>query len=164
MRLAAVFCMILVVLGISSAQQSDSNFPSGPQYLITGSPDFARSLQTPSLSLDAPLPGIPALPEVGPVVTDQPYVSNPELQQPNLFPIYYGYPQVDVVELTSQEPSRELPASMVDPGVSGMANAQSLRNLGFGVPLGDDAAYWKSHKPLAPHVYTNADVDRLRGQ
>ncbi len=164
MRLASSFCLLFTLMGISAAQ--DMSFSAGPQYLMTsGDPAFARSIATPTLSLDTPLPPIPSLPEVGPVVVDQPYIPNPVLEQlgPDLFPIYYGYPMPSVVESVSTEPPRELPASLVDPGVTGTTNAQSLRESGYGAPLGDIGAYWKIHRPHAPRVYTNADVERLHG-
>ena len=89
MRLASFCFWLFVLAGISAAQ--DMNFAVGPQYLMTsGSPMFARPIATPTLSLDAPLPPIPSLPEVGPPVADQPFVSNPEIQGPDLLPIYYG--------------------------------------------------------------------------
>jgi len=161
MRLVSLFCLSVVLVGISAAQ--DTNFSVGPQYLVTsGSPLFARPLATPSLSLGEPLPGIPNLPEIGPAVENQPYVPNPESpREPNLLPIYYGYPMISVVELTSAEPPRELPASITDVGVTGMTDAQSLRVRGYGVPVGDVASFWKTHKPHAPRVYTNADIQRL---
>ncbi|MFZ1140503.1 MAG: hypothetical protein WAN76_15075 [Candidatus Sulfotelmatobacter sp.] len=163
MRLGSLFCLLFLLVGITAAQ--DTNFPVGPQYLVTfGSPMFARPIATPTLWLDVPLPPIPSLPEVGPVIGNQPYIENPELQhEVDLFPIYYGYPMPSVVELTSAEPPRELPASIVDVGVAGITNAQSLREQGYGVPLGDTASFWKAHKPHAPRVYTNADVERLHG-
>jgi hypothetical protein len=164
MRLASSFCMLFALMGISAAQ--DMSFSAGPQYLMTsGDPAFARSIATPTLSLDTPLPPIPSLPEVGPVVVDQPYIPNPVLEQlgPDLFPIYYGYPMPSVVEIVSTEPSPELPASIIDPGVTGTPNAQSLRESGYGKPLGDVGAYWKTHGRHAPRVYTNADVERLHG-
>ncbi len=162
MRLGSLFCLLLTVVGVSAAQ--DSNFPTGPQYLITGSSEFARSISTPTLSLNSPLPPIPDLPEIGPVIGEQPYITNPALaQQPDLFPIYYGYPMASVVELGDTEPPRELPISIVDPGVAGMTTPQSLNESGYGVPLGDTASYWKTHKAHAPRVYTNADVERLPG-
>jgi hypothetical protein len=162
MRLASLFCLLVLLVGVTAAQ--DSNFPIGPQYLITGSPTFARPIATPTLSLETPLPPIPDLPEIGPVVGNQPYAVNPVLeQQPDLYPIYYGYSMPSVVEITDTEPPRELPASIVDPGVAGIVNAQSLSELGYGLPLGDTASYWKSHKPHAPRVYTNADIARLPG-
>jgi len=161
MRLASLFCLLVVLVGISAAQ--DTTFSVGPQYLVTsGSPLFARPVATPSLSLEAPLTGIPPLPEIGPAVENQPFVANSELRhEANLFPVYYGYQPVSIVEITSAEPPRELPASITDVGVIGMTDAQSLRERGYGVPVGDTASFWKTHKPHAPRVYTNADVARL---
>jgi hypothetical protein len=159
MRLMS-FAFFLLAAGICAAQ--DTNFPVGPQYLVTtDSTRYLRPIATPSLSLGAPLPGIPSLPQIGPAVENQPFVSNSEaLHEADLFPIYYGYPRSTVVELTSTEP-RELPASIGDAGVIGMTDAQSLRERGYGVPLGDAASFWKTHKPRAPRVFTNEDVQRL---
>jgi len=113
MRLASSFCLLFTLMGISAAQ--DMSFSAGPQYLMTsGDPAFARSIATPTLSLDTPLPPIPSLPEVGPVVVDQPYIPIPALEQlgPDLFPIHYGYPMPSVVESFTNEPPRELPPSL----------------------------------------------------
>lgn len=63
-----------------------------------------------------------------------------------------------VIQLTGGPPPSNLPASIFDAGVTGMTNAEALTARGYGVPLGDVAAYWKSHKRAAPHVFTNADV------
>jgi hypothetical protein len=124
---------------------------------------LARPIVPPTLSLDAPLSPIPSLPQIGPVVDDQPYVPSPEPQnQPDLLPIYYGYPMPSVIELVSTEP-KELPPSIVDTGVGGMTNVQSLRERGYGVTLGQTASFWKSHAPHATRVYTNADIERLHG-
>jgi hypothetical protein len=162
MRLAS-FCFLLFVLaGISAAQ--DMNFAVGPQYLMTsGSPMFARPIATPTLSLDAPLPSLPSLPEVGPPVADQPFVPNPEIQGSDLLPIYYGYPMPSVVELTSTQAASEVPQSIINAGVVGMTNVQSLSERGYGVTLGESALFWKSHKLHASRLYTNADVERLHG-
>lgn len=161
MRLASLLCLSVAIAGISAAQ--DTNFPVGPQYLMNfGSPLFAGPIATPSLSLDAPLPGIPKLPAIGPEVVDQSYLGNPELQhQANLFPVYYGYPMISVVEITSTDLPRELPASITDVGVIGMTTAESLRERGYGVPIGYAASFWKTHRPHAKRVYTNADIQRL---
>lgn len=163
MRLASLCCLVFVLLGVSAAQ--DTNFSSGPQYLITfGSPMFARPIATPSVWLDAPLPPLPNLPEVGPVVVDQPFIPNSQLQnQPNLLPIYYGYPMTSVVELVSTESPSEIPQSLTDTGVTGMTDMQALRERGYGVTLGETASFWKAHRPHAPRVYTNADIERLHG-
>ena len=162
MRLARLSCLLFALLGIGATQ--DTNFPVGPQYLLTGSPLLAQPIVTPTLSLDAPLYPIPSLPEVGPVVVNQPFIPNPELQQgPDLLPIYYGYPMPSVVVVISAEPSPKLPASILDTGVGGLSDAQSLREQGYGVPLGQTALFSKAHKPHATHVYTNADLERMHG-
>jgi hypothetical protein len=140
----------------------DTNFSQGPQYLATGDATFLYPISTPIVSLEAPLPPIPSLPEVGPPVTGQPYVSNPDLRhEANLYPIYYGYPVVPVVELTGAEPSQPLPASITGVGYTVIADPQTLRELGYGVTVGEAASYWKAHKPRVNHVYTNADIERL---
>ena len=61
------------------------------------------------------------------------------------------------IELTSSQPSRALPASIFDTGVTGTA-AQSLWARDYGYSLGDAAAYWKAHKLAAPRTFTNADM------
>ncbi len=171
MRFACLFCSLMALAGISAAQDTnqitsqDTSFSAGPQYLITStfSSLFARPIATPSISLEAPLPAISSLPAIGPVVENQPIAANPELpRQPDLFPIYYGPPVPNVVEITSAELPPSLPASIVDTGVTGIADAQFLHERGYGVPLGDTAAFWKAHKPRTSRVYTNADVQRLR--
>jgi hypothetical protein len=171
MRPACLFCLLIAVAGSSTAQDinrdsnQDTSFSTGPQYLITSgyAPLFARPIATPSISLAAPLPEIQSLPAIGPVVENQSFVANSDrTRQPDLFPIYYGAPMTSVVEITSAEPPRSLPASIVDSGVTGITDAQSLRERGYGVPLGDTAAFWKVNKQRAPRVYTNADIQRLR--
>ena len=160
MRLATLFCLLIALAGVSAAQET--NFPVGPQYLmISGSPLLAQPIATPSLSLNTALPAIPSLPQIGPAVENQTYVASPELQ-PNLFSIYYGYPMTSVVEITSAAPPRELPASIIDVGFIGVTDPQSLRVRGYGVTLGENATFWKTHKPHARRVYTNADIQRLR--
>ena len=63
-----------------------------------------------------------------------------------------------VVELTGGPSPSNLPTSIFDMGVTGTTSTQSLTVRGWGVPLGDVAAYWKSHRRTAPHVFTNADL------
>lgn len=159
MRPSGLFCFLFLVIGISVAQDTDS--PVGPTYLMTsGSPLFAQTIATPSLSLEAPLPRIPSLPAVGPAVSNQSYTSNPELaHQADLFPIYYGYPRIAAVALTSTDLPRALPANFIDVGVTGVADAQSLRERGYGVSLGEAAAFWRTYPSHASRVITNRDVE-----
>jgi hypothetical protein len=165
-----LFVLLLSLPAISAAQdanlsqspQPDTNFSQGPQYVVTGNGAFLQPISTPTLSLDTALPSIPSLPEVGPTVTDQPYVSNPDLRhQANLFPIYYGYPMVSVVELTGAEPLQPLPARITGAGYTVIADPQTLRERGYGVTVGEAASYWKAHKAVVNRVYTNADIERL---
>jgi hypothetical protein len=161
MRFQVFLLLALLSLTAISAAQ-DTNFSRGPQYVITGDATFLQPISTPTLSLDAPLPAVPSLLEVGPPVTEQPYVTNPDLRhEANLFSIYYGYPMIPVVELTGAEPSQPLPASITSVGYTVMADSQTLRELGYGVTVGEAASYWKAHKPGVNHVYTNADIERL---
>src|ERR1700730_10401062 len=161
MRLASFSCLLFALVGISAAQ--DTNFSVGPHYLRTGWPMLARPIATPTLSLDTPLLPIPTLPEVGPPVTDHPFIPNPELQEPDLLPMFYGYPMPSLVVLISRESPTELPRSLVEAGVPGQTDLQSLQERGYGVTLGESASFWKAHKPRVPRVYTNADIERLHG-
>jgi hypothetical protein len=175
MRLASLFCTLIALAGISTAQ--DTNFPVGPQYLITSdSPMFLRPIATPTMSLSTPSASNGATPVGAPEIPPPPA----ELPtQPDLTRIFWGAPETQDkgrderdkeanenertsdIEITSAGPSRALPPSILDVGVTGMTDAQSLRERGYGVPLGDAASLWKTHKPHASRVYTNADVERL---
>ena len=160
--LVRILFLGLALVGSAAAQ--DTNFPVGPQYLMTsGSPLFAQPIATPSLSLEAPLPGIPSLPSIGPVVSDQPYTSNPELRhQADLFPIYYGYAPLPDVEIISAELPRRLPASIVEIGVGGFATSNSLVEPD-GITLAEAAAFWRTNRNHATRLYTNRDLDSLPG-
>jgi hypothetical protein len=180
MRLSILFCLPLALVGISTAQ--GTNFSTGPQYLITSdSPLFLRSIATPTLSLSAPLASIngPATETSASPETSLPSAGLPA--QPDLTRIYWGGPavtenvsgtvsesigqsvgqNVSEIEISSAHLPSAVPASILDVGVTGMTSAQSLRERGYGVPLGDTAAFWKAHKRRAARVYTNADVQRL---
>src|ERR1700758_1200176 len=138
----------IVSLETLLSSNRDTNFSQGPQYLATGDRTFSTPIPPPIRSPEGGLPPIPSLPEVGPPVTDQPYVSNPELRhEADLFPIYYGYPMISVVELTGAEPSQPLPASITGVGYTVIADPHTLRELGYGVSVGEAASYWKAHKP-----------------
>jgi len=159
MRLAGLF-LLLCAVGVTA---QDTNFATGPQYLIPPDATFLRPISTPSLSLNTPLAPVPSEPETAQSVTNQMYVENPGLEhQADLFPIYYGYPMVSTIELTSPSEAAPLPESLGNFGYINVTNAESLRALGYGIPLGDLAAYQKAHKLRAPRVYTNADIQRLR--
>jgi len=174
MRVSLV-CILLVLSSTGLAFSQDSNFSSGPQYLMTaGSPYFARPISTPTLSLGGPAleigaenatEGLTAGSENRIVPNSQP--DAPRLA--NLFPIYYGPLPPAMIEISfpknsSETPSIELPASIVEAGVSQLTSAQALRGRGYGVTLAQAAANSKANVRPASHVYTNADLDRLHGR
>ena len=207
MRLQALPLLLPLVVVSSFAQ--DTNFSTGPQYLVTTeNPMFLRSIATPSLNLSAqtlagttevPSPiQVPALAPGENVVylhdvywgehrPEESFV--PRLEPPGMAPDqtawYMSYvanqnvapsqvlvaeraessassPQLsagaDVIELTGGPLPANLPASMFDPGVTGMTNVDSLQQRGYGVSLGEVAAYWKAHKRNASHVITDEDL------
>jgi hypothetical protein len=167
--------LVFFMTAMSSAQSTDTNFSTGPQYLINpgSTPELLRSIATPSLSLFAPLAPT-ASPEEG---SGEPHTpAFPDLQtQAQVDQIYWGVSDVSVgaqsaentpvsgeVELSSQS-AVSLPPSFFNAGVTGMMDAEALRESGYGVPLGDVAAFWKVNKRQATRAYTNADITRLHG-
>jgi hypothetical protein len=170
MRLCLCGSMLVLALqGAAFAQ--DTNFPTGPQYLMNhGSPMFARPISTPSMSLSEPPLEIGADTATAVLIAgaENQTVLPPSpdaLPKVDLFPIYYGVAPVNVIEIRFPEASssRELPASILDTGVWQVTTAQALRERGYGVTLAEAAAYDKVHYRRATRVYTNADIDRLRG-
>jgi len=206
MRLRNLPVLLLLVVATSFAQET--NFPTGPQYLIpTGNPMLLASIATPSLNLSgetlagtSEVPRPIEMPALAPVETFV-YLHNvywgertPEealavrLQPPNMAPDqtswYMDYVATqaaggspapyaetgesvpsseltagpNVIELTGGPIPANLPASLFDPGVTGMTNAQSLQQRAYGVSLGEVAAYWKAHKRHASHVITGEDL------
>jgi hypothetical protein len=165
---------ILFLLSTLGAIGQDTNFPSGPQYLTNGSPLFARSISTPSIALTDPPLQVGASNATGILIAgagDQTVVppAADALPKTDLFPVYYGAHAPSVIEISftsepsSSEPSsNELPASILDTGVSEMTTVETLRARGYGVTVVEGAAYGKAHTRRAAHVYTNADIDRLR--
>jgi hypothetical protein len=182
MRFRSLLCF-LFALGVTCAAQ-DSNFPSGPQYLMNfGSSTFLRSIATPSLSLSE-APRASAVAEAGNGVQLSLTQATPQIPI-NLLQIFYGNaaPQESpasseplasdelrattensrVIEISGAPVPADLPASIVNVGVEEVVDAPILRERGYGVTLAEAAGYWKTHKPHATRVYTNRDVERLHG-
>jgi hypothetical protein len=173
MRFTACFCFFLAVAAISFAQNTDTNFPTGPQYLINrSSPLLLQSIETPTLSPLTPsaiTPNAPAEEHSGEPDTR----AFGELQtQTQIDRVYWGVnpngtPGLIPAENTQNSTEVE-PASMVtsifNAGVTRIASTESLRETGYGASLGQIAAYWKAHKLHATRVYTNADLARLHGE
>jgi len=166
MRLTALVGLVLVLAGFCVAQ--DTNFSTGPQYLMNfGSPQFLQPISTPTLSLSLPPAGTPAV--ATEVTAETVPAPSGEKIQTDLPRIYWGDKNaastaegVSEIEVSSAQPST-LPGGFVNAGVVQMVNARDVQARGYGVSLGDVAAYWKARKLRAPRVYTNADVARLHG-
>lgn len=164
-------CVVLMFSAVGIAFGQDTNFPTGPQYLInSGSPVFARPISTPSISLTSPPLEVGASNATGILIAG---ADNQTVLPPNtdalptidFFPLYYGTPSASVIEISfASEPSdNRLPANIFDTGVWQITTAQALRERGYGVTLPDAAVYSKAHVHHATRAYTNADIDRLRG-
>jgi hypothetical protein len=207
MRSSYLVCLLLTLGGISAAQ--DTNFPAGPQYLITtASPLLLHSIATPSLSLGQALPSLSSVTQAEVAPVPAPSAISPSgtflggvywgehksseiigrrLETPSMtasetalymeavanalrpVPVAIPVPATEVparfslIELSTAQPPANLPPALFDAGVTGTADAESLRSRGYGVPLGDTAAFWKAHKGHASHTYTNSDIQRLHG-
>ena len=172
MRICGLSFLLFALVGVASAQ--DTNFPVGPQYLITvDSPLFARPIVPPSYSFDLP-PAATVVPSDGGSTTvhepsDIVIQTPPELQgQADLLPIYYGVPPIPVVVIHYLDDSEQrgsaasVPSSIAGSVVVEMTDVESLHQRGYGVTLAEAAGYWKSHKVRAPRVYTNEDIAHLR--
>jgi hypothetical protein len=167
-------CAVLVLFALGIAFGQDTNFSSGPQYLMNpdsvknGSTIFARSISTPSISLTGPPLEVGASNATGVLIAG---AENQTVLPPNpatapavdLLPIFYGRAAAGVIEISfPSEPSGNLPAAgTLDTGVWQMTTAQALRERGYGVTLAEAAVYGKAHVRHATRLYTNADVDRL---
>ena len=162
MRFSACLALVIViaVAGVCAAQSSDTNFASGPQYLITTTSTlFLRPIATPSLSFPSGISATNA--ETGtPSSFPPPAIQNtPDLSRI----LWTGEPSAhthSIVEITSTEPTKPLPASLFDTGVTGLVTPQTLREQGIGVTPGEAAATSKS-KVHAARVFTNADIQRF---
>jgi hypothetical protein len=170
----SICCTLLLLSTAGMAFAQDTNFATGPQYLMNpgsnnGSPFFTRPISTPSLSLVGPPLEIGASNATEGLVAgadDRTESLQPESQSRDVFPVYYGAPPTSVVEISFPQASGEstppeLPASILDTGVWQITTVQALRERGYGVTLVEAAVYGKAHAGHATHTYTNADIDRL---
>lgn len=169
-------CAFLMLSALGAAFGQDTNFATGPQYLMNpdptnhGSPLFARPISTPSLSLSAPPLETGASNATAGLAAgaDNQTISPQRSPVPDLLPVYYGYgaPRASVVEISfpeSEVPPRELPPSILGTGVWQTGTAQALRQRGYGLTVAEAAAHSKAQTRHAKRVYTNDDIDRLHG-
>jgi len=153
-------CSLLVLSTAMLVLGQDTNFSNGPQYLMTGSPLFARSISTPTLSLEGPpLETGASNSTAGMIAGADTQTTTPQPPaQPNLYSIYYGPPATSVIEITFAGPPAELPASLLDTGMGQTTTGRDLLDLSYRGTLGGDAGNQKAHAGRATHVYTNADL------
>jgi hypothetical protein len=159
-------CTLLVLSAVGMSLGQDTNFGTGPQYLMNyGSPLFARSISTPSLSLTGPALEAGASNATENLVAGaDDHTTSRQFEPPaDLFPIYYGALPASVVEISfpSEPSSNQLPPGILDTGVWQITTAQGLRERGYGVTMGEAAAHSKAHSRQATHIYTDADIARL---
>jgi hypothetical protein len=134
----------------SSVEGTPTNVYLGEVLWGVHPPDtiVARRMETPSVSADQ-------------IAT---YTYSPTNEAPNTLPNPLTVPiesvtPPSVIELASSTPAN-LPPSIVDAGVTGTADVQSLLNRGYGISLGDFARSMKSRKRPAARVLTNEDLQR----
>lgn len=168
------FLCTLLVLSVGFAVGQDTNFATGPQYLRnSSSPFLARSISTPSLSLSGPTLETGASNATGILAAgaDDRTISVPEavaVPAIDLFPIFYGDHTSQAIESSSAQsssvqPSSEIPASIRESEVTQINTPQSLQQRGYEVTLAAAAARSKAAAGRPSRVYTNADIERLRG-
>jgi hypothetical protein len=158
-----ISCFGLLAISISGtvlAQSTDTNFAIGPEYLMTtGSPLFSQPLATPTLSLPNPALQVGAAnttADLAPGADTQPVSPQPPTS-PNLYSVYYGSApailnETNPSELPEESSLSELPAHIFNEGVWGENTIHAPREAG-------KVAFLTQH---STHVYTNADIDRLR--
>jgi hypothetical protein len=161
MRFAYVLGLVLIIGGIAVAQQSETNFPVGPQYLITQPyPAILQPIATPSYeSWQQSATVSPQTGEDAPVM----------ITVPAYLPwVYWGYPPPGESEVAAEpepaEAPRNLPQDYIDTGVSAIATPGWMHDHYYGMTLAQAARYWREHKLHASRVYTNQDIERLQGQ
>src|SRR5258708_30614791 len=116
---APFLCALLVLSTAAFVIGQDTNFASGPQYLMSGSPLFARSISTPSLSLAGPPldTGASNATEGLTAGADNQTASPRPPAEPNLFTIYYGGAAPNAIQIklsdTSPPPPPELSSRLL---------------------------------------------------
>jgi hypothetical protein len=181
MRFCGWLCFLIAAAGICAAQES--NFSTGPQYLMIGSPMFLRPIATPTLSLSE-TPATTSAPVTEAAVASETSVPPIATRQADLTRVYWGSRDAaepasetasattsstntettSVIEITGNAPPSNLPVSIFNVGVEETVDAQSLRERGYGVTVSEASSFWKTHKPHAVRTFTNRDVERLHGE
>jgi len=156
----SVLCTVLLEVALlASAQSRETNFPVGPQYLVTTpSTLFLQPIATPSASA-AQMLGMVS-PQTGQA---EPITINGE--SVNLPAIFWGWTspgQTTLWTIFSPAVSSGLPAGFLDLGVSAIVTDEWLREFQRNSSVAEASRYWKTNTNRATRLYTNADIDRLR--
>ena len=172
MRVLLLYTLSLL-LSVGLAFGQDTNFATGPQYLMNyGSPFLARSIATPFLALAGPPLETGASNATSILVAgagDRQVLppSSVALPSIDLYPLFYGPSRSQDIEISFAEASSpssiEIPSSVRESGVVQMTTAQALSDRGIGVTVASAAAHSRAATRHASHIYTNADIDRLHG-
>ncbi len=173
-RFLLVCSLLALSTGVCFAQNAnrDTNFATGPQYLANGPALFARPISTPSMSISEP-PLQTGASDATEATEGAAGAQNRTVSQSqpdaapavDLFPIYYGQPRISAIATASpEEPSAaQASATILETGTWQMTTARALRGLGYGETLVEASAQVKSQSRRTTRLYTNADIQRLRG-
>lgn len=158
-RFSVLCAAVLELTMLASAQSRSTDFPVGPQYLVTTpSTLFLQPIATPSAS-PAQMLGMVS-PQTGQA---EPITING--QSANLPAIFWGWTspgQTTVWAGFSPVVFSGLPADFLDLGVGAIVTDEWLREFQRNNSVAEAARYWKTNTNRATRLYTNADIDRLR--
>jgi hypothetical protein len=158
-RIIVVCALVFTAALLTSAQSRQTDFPVGPQYLVTTpSTLFLQPIATPSAS-PAQMLGMVS-PQTGQA---EPITINNE--PVNLPAIYWGWTSPGLTSVWMAFPPAVfsgLPADFIDLGVGAIVTDEWLREFQRNNNVAEASRYWKTHTNRAARVYTNADIDRLR--
>ena len=158
-RISVVCTLVFTAALLTSAQSRQTDFPVGPQYLVTTpSTLFLQPIATPSAS-PAQMLGVvsPQTGQAEPITINNQPVSLPA--------IYWGWTspgQTSVWMGFSPALSSGLPSDFIDLGVGAIVTDEWFREFQRNSNVAEASRYWKTHTNRAARVYTNADIDRLR--
>lgn len=150
----------LIFTGLCPAQNAVAF--RDPHYLGDNlSPQCLYRMKTPSFSLSVPRSESPYAPSTqGTGVADPAGVFGPQSQWQLDDICFLPLPQAEAQAITVESPNLT-GSTIFNAGVGGIATPSSLRDSGYGISLAELASYWRTHKPHAVRVYTNADIERL---
>lgn len=158
-RVSVVCAVILELVLLAPAQSRQTDFPVGPQYLVTTpSTLFLQPIATPSASA-AQMLGMVS-PQTGQA---EPITINGQVA--NLPAIYWGWTspgQTTVWTVFSPAVFSGLPADFLDLGVGAIVTDGWLQEFQRNNNVAEASRYWKTHTNRAARRYTNVDIERLR--